>query len=137
MTDTDRQATGGAIDHEIDSRSIVKIGVWLAVVTIAGFLVAWGVYRGLASLAAEADPAPSPIAAARVESLPPAVQLSARPEQELAEYRKEVDERLSSWGWVDRDANLAHVPIERAIELVAADAAPTPDAPTEEAAGAE
>ena len=137
MTDTDRHVTGGAIDHEIDSRSIVKIGLWLAIVTISGFLIAWGVYRGLASLADEADPAPSPIAAARVESLPPGVQLAARPEQELAAYRREVDERLAGWGWVDRDANVAHVPIERAIELVAADAAPTRDAPTEEVTGAE
>jgi hypothetical protein len=137
VTDTDRHATGGAIDHEIDSRSILKIGLWLAIVTIAGFVIAWAVYRGLASLAAEADPAPSPIAAARTETLPPAVQLAPRPENELAAYRREVDERLASWGWVDRDANIAHVPIERAIELVAADAAPAPDAPTEEVEGTE
>ncbi len=141
MTETNRRSSDGAIDQEIDSRSILRMGLWLVIVTIAGFIIAWLVYRGLAGAADRADPPPSPIAAAREQALPPAVQLNPHPEQELATYQQRVDERLASWGWVDRDANVAHVPIERAIELVADDAAaesaPAPDAATGEAAESE
>jgi len=132
-----QQHAGAAFDQEIDRGGIVKIGIWLAVVTVAGFLIAWLAYRALASGAAQADPAPSPIAAAREQPLPPGPQLQPRPEEELARYRAQVSERLSTWGWVDREKNVAHVPIERAIEMVAEQAAeaPAPDeAASEEAA---
>jgi hypothetical protein len=36
-------------------------------------------------------------------------------------------ERLSSFGWVDRDAGVVHMPIDRAMELVAQGVRPTPD----------
>ena len=37
---------------------IVKIGIWLTVVTAAGFLIAWLAYRALASGSDKADPQP-------------------------------------------------------------------------------
>jgi hypothetical protein len=41
-------------------------------------------------------------------------QLDTRAEDEKAEQRK----RLHGYGWVDRDAGVVHIPIERAIERV-------------------
>jgi hypothetical protein len=38
------------------------------------------------------------------------------------------EERLRSYGWVDRRAGVVHVPIERAMELVAGGARPAPGA---------
>ncbi len=38
-------------------------------------------------------------------------------------------ERLRSYGWVDRDAGVVHVPIDRAMELVARGIRPAPEAP--------
>ncbi len=134
MTDLNQQ-TGGEFDREIDRGSIVKIGIWLAVVTAAGFLIAWLAYRALASVSAKADPTPSPIAAAREQPLPPGPQLQPRPEEELARYRSQVSERLETWGWIDRDKNVAHIPIERAIEMVAEQAAEAPAPETPPAAG--
>ncbi len=139
MTESRGQGPHGgadhAIDHEIDRRGILHAGVWLAATIVAGFVVASLIYLGLARGVERDDPAPSPIAAARQQPLPPGPQLQARPERELAAYRKAVRERLGGWGWVDRDAGLAHVPIERAIELVAEEAA-APPAPAADAAGA-
>lgn len=134
MTDLNQQ-TGGEFDREIDRGGIVKLGIWLAVVTAAGFLIAWFAYRALASSSAQADPKPSPIAAARDQALPPGPQLQPRPEEDLARYRAQVDERLTTWGWVDRDKNVAHIPIERAIEMVAEQAAEAPAPETPAAAG--
>ena len=33
-------------------------------------------------------------------------------------YRKESLERLSSWGWMDRQRGVIHMPIDRAMEMV-------------------
>ncbi|WPB77300.1 hypothetical protein KYC5002_51020 [Archangium violaceum] len=41
-------------------------------------------------------------------------ELDTRAEDEKAEQRK----RLHGYGWVDRDAGVVHIPIERAIERV-------------------
>ncbi|KFA90828.1 hypothetical protein Q664_25930 [Archangium violaceum Cb vi76] len=42
------------------------------------------------------------------------IELDTRAEDEKAEQRK----RLHGYGWVDRDAGVVHIPIERAIERV-------------------
>jgi hypothetical protein len=38
--------------------------------------------------------------------------------------------RLNGYGWVDRAAGIAHIPIERAIEIVAASGLPAPQPAT-------
>jgi hypothetical protein len=44
-------------------------------------------------------------------------ELFDRPSEGLREREAEL-ERLRSWGWVDRDHGIVHMPIERAMELV-------------------
>ncbi len=61
--------------------------------------------------------APGPTAAAP--------QLLARPEGELKQVRQQEKERLEGYGWVDQTAGVAHIPVERAIEIVAARGLPT------------
>jgi hypothetical protein len=36
----------------------------------------------------------------------------------LQKYRDESIERLSSWGWMDRNKGTIHIPIDRAMDLV-------------------
>jgi mono/diheme cytochrome c family protein len=38
---------------------------------------------------------------------------------ELAARHNEETARLSNYGWIDREANLIHIPVDRAIELIA------------------
>ncbi len=45
------------------------------------------------------------------------------PEQKLRERQSEDQKRLTTYGWVDFKAKTAYIPIERAMELQAADAA--------------
>jgi len=106
-------------DREIDVRGIVKTGAWLAAVTIAAFLVAWGYYRLLAKDERRQDPKPTPIALTMPPPSRPGPQLQASPESELAAFKQSEVQRLESWGWMDETAGLAHVPIERAMEAVA------------------
>lgn len=147
---------GGRIDSEIQVRQILEVGAWLFGTTIAAFIVGYFVYRGLGNVANRADrtTAAENQAAAPAAAVPappaPALQSFGRdalgrpqtPESILLAFRKSEEERLSSWGWIDRSAGVAHVPIERAIEMLAVpdEPAPTPApeaAPAEESAAAE
>lgn len=120
---TETPGTQGPIDHEIDAGGIVKVGVWLAVVTIVSFLIGWGFYRALERGERRADAPPSPIAEANQPVVPAGPRLQGTPEIELADFRESEDRVLEGWGWVDRPAGIAHVPVDVAIERVAADAA--------------
>jgi hypothetical protein len=50
---------------------------------------------------------------------PPAPRLQAHPEEDLARLRAAEDDRLDGWGWADRKAGLARVPIARAMDALA------------------
>jgi len=50
---------------------------------------------------------------------PPAPNLQPDPAKETREILAEADARLGSYGWVDRKAETAHIPIERAIAILA------------------
>lgn len=49
---------------------------------------------------------------------------------ELAERRAEETARLSSYGWIDREANVAHIPVARAIDLIVQNGFPAESADT-------
>lgn len=49
---------------------------------------------------------------------PPPPRLQSSPAAELQELRAAEDALLGSYGWVNREAGVIHIPIERAIELI-------------------
>lgn len=46
-------------------------------------------------------------------------QLQSAPRVELAAFQREKRARLENYGWIDRDAGRVHIPIERAMQLMA------------------
>ncbi|HKY31600.1 MAG TPA: hypothetical protein VJV23_03605 [Candidatus Polarisedimenticolia bacterium] len=55
--------------------------------------------------------------------LPPSPRLQLYPPADLEELRLREEAVLTSYGWVDRPAGVARMPIERAMEIVAREAA--------------
>ena len=49
----------------------------------------------------------------------PSPRLQVDPADDLAALRRAEDERLSSYGWIDRDRTTLHIPIDRAMALTA------------------
>jgi hypothetical protein len=101
-------------DDRISTGKIVAIGVGSLVVFFLASLVTVTYLR-----VREGDHGPLPVPPevgrskiGLVEQQPFAV--AVRGERDRAARL----ERLRSWGWVDRDAGVAHVPIDRAMELV-------------------
>jgi hypothetical protein len=50
---------------------------------------------------------------------PPAPRLQIDPKQDLDRLHADEQGRLTTYGWADRERGLAHMPIERAMELLA------------------
>ena len=103
-------------DREIQYHQLIWMGVSLLVVAVVSGVLVFFLLRGFVTWrakGAETSPVMPPPAAVG------GPQLLARPERELDEVRTAEKERLSSYGWVDQASGVAHIPIERAIELVA------------------
>jgi hypothetical protein len=61
---------------------------------------------------------------AETTELPPEPRLQETPALDLARFRAREDETLSTYGWVDRPSGVVHIPIERAMEIVAREGLP-------------
>ena len=62
----------------------------------------------------------APQLTAGLQAPPPAPRLQADPAADLAAERAQQRQRLESYRWVDRDAGIAQIPIERAMALLVA-----------------
>ncbi|HKN48231.1 MAG TPA: hypothetical protein VJ144_09690 [Candidatus Polarisedimenticolia bacterium] len=134
---THRRAGGpGEFDSDLDLRAIVTFGVCLALVLGVVLTIVWlllGLFR-IESLAR--DPRPSPLREENGPRLPPEPRLQPSPTADMETLRSEEDAILGSYGWVDRPAGIGRIPVERAIDILAATGLePTPPTTPQVAAG--
>lgn len=101
----------------LERRPLVRVAV-AAAATFFAAIAAAGALLSHWSVPGAAAGAPSP--SSTVERT-----LVRTTERGIEERRAERD-ALSRWGWVDRDAGIARMPIERAMDLIAADAGARP-----------
>ena len=70
---------------------------------------------------------------------PPAPRLQVDPAAELIHMRREEAQRLATYGWIDEERRVVHLPIDRAIEILAERGLPepegTPDSSPQQEAG--
>jgi hypothetical protein len=62
--------------------------------------------------------------APRLETIPTEPRFRAEGGSNLRMLRAVENELLTSYGWIDREAGIARIPIERAMEIVAANGLP-------------
>jgi len=98
----------------VDARGVVWFVIALALLTVVSAVAAYLLMGGFKT--------PHPV----VSALPPqstapdaAAILQPAPAADLKSYRGEKRSELDSYGWVDRQAGVARIPIERAMELTA------------------
>lgn len=58
--------------------------------------------------------------AARPAQIPPKPRLQAHPQTDLAEFRAQKEALLSGYAWTDPQHDYARIPIERAMQIYAA-----------------
>jgi hypothetical protein len=95
---------------------IVLLGVGLVVVLV----LALGGSDVLVSLLASHDRGGSHPSASAVSPPPPKPVLQPDPHRDLVELRRSEDARLHSYQWIDRRTGVVRIPIDRAMDLVAA-----------------
>lgn len=113
------------VGHEADLANVSGIALaigGLSLLAVLALLIVWGITQ-LLSTSAEGPVAVTPPEAATQQFVGP--RLSAEQPEALHELRAREAEQLASYGWVDRQAGLARLPIERAIEIVSDRGLPT------------
>ncbi|MFQ5527154.1 MAG: hypothetical protein ACE5GX_12940 [Thermoanaerobaculia bacterium] len=111
----------GPLDRELNIRFVVGFAIVLTLITVGMAALMWGTSSFLRDRLEAQDPAPPALPAARLQRQPPGPHLQSDPEADLVQMRAEEARELSAFEWVDREAAIARVPIETAIELMAED----------------
>jgi len=106
---------------DVSVRGVLLAAGALAAAGIAVQLVVGVQFAALRGARARENP-PAPVAAAPPEG-PPEPRLQTTPAEDLAQLRAREDTILDGYGWEDRAAGVVHIPIGRAMELVAREAA--------------
>lgn len=102
---------------------LAKLGVAVIVMTILVVFAVLFLFRSVVSRESRLEEPRSPLAASPTTYSGPALQVS--PTDELQEMLAADRERLRSYGWVNREGGVVHIPIEHAIDLVAARGLPS------------
>ena len=118
----------GRVRHETTDISVPGVlgsgGVLLAGGLVV-FLLVWTVLHFLQDWSAPRTPPEFPLAQSQARRLPPEPRLQTNPRGDLLELRQKEDRILNSYGWIDRDAGVVRIPIERAMALTAARGLPS------------
>lgn len=126
-------------DGEINVRSVVMTGVWLIAGIVVSMIAMWFLQGWLTQQQVAADPPTGPLEL-RGRVMPPGERLQPSPfngedtqipERQLEAFLASQQARVHGWGWVSKEAGIAHIPIEKAIERVLANGLPRA-APTAE-----
>lgn len=105
-------------DREIQYHQLIWMGVGLLLTALLSGVGVFFLLRSFVGWRAEQAASSTPLVAPAPTAAAPL--LLARPERELERVRREEKEQLESYGWVDQASGVAHIPIEKAIEIVAA-----------------
>jgi hypothetical protein len=103
---------------DVSISGIVKFGVGLAIVTVIVLVAMRGLFRSFEASQAKRDQPLPPMVAASLQRTPRAPRLEPNPLAPRAAAQAREDAILASYGWVDRNAGIARIPIDRAMELL-------------------
>ena len=113
------RSDAAGFDRELDRRGIVAFGIGLALLMIGVLAIVWLMMEVMRAGSVSRDPRPSPLAEANAPKEPPAPRLQSAPVDDMRALRAAEAAALQSYGWVDRDAAIARIPVDRAIDIVA------------------
>jgi len=110
------------VGHETTDAEIaplVRFAVFLAATVIVSALVVIGLYKYLDDREQAEKAGRHPLAAGIVRPLPPPPRLQTYPFDDIKQLRKAENKVLDHYAWVDRNAGVVQIPIERAIDVLA------------------
>jgi hypothetical protein len=115
------------VHHEhsdINVRAILGFVIVLAVTAAVVQVAMYGLFKVFDRMEVASDPTVSPLNRP-VAVVPPDPRLQTTPWQDLKAFRATEEQALHSYGWVDRNAGVVSLPIDRAKELLLERGLPT------------
>jgi hypothetical protein len=109
------QLRRGHETSDVNIRNLIISGVLLCCLVIAGLLVSKGVFHYFVGHQGLGPPA-SPFE--NVRMLPPEPRLQVSAPKDLEQYKAAQGEILNSYGWIDQNAGVVRIPIERAMDIL-------------------
>jgi hypothetical protein len=109
------------VHHEtkdINIRGVLGFGAGLIVAAAVIHLVVWVMFTFFEGRENVARPSPEyPLAVNQANRLPPQPRLQTNPREDLRDLRDSEDAILNSYGWVDKNNGVVHIPIRDAMKL--------------------
>jgi hypothetical protein len=117
MSDTEPSANSGYETSDVSPGTLLAWVGFLAAVLVLSIVTAWVLFDVFAERAVRRDPRVSPLAPAESQ-VPPEPRLLVNEHHDLVVVRKQEQELLDTYGWVDKERGIVRIPIARAMELV-------------------
>lgn len=99
------------------------IGVLIVITAIILPFLLWGFYGHFEASYGHAAPIPESKNLERF-NVPPAPELKPYPIVNYREFRRAENEKLTEYGWINREKGIVHIPIEQAMKQLAAKGLP-------------
>jgi hypothetical protein len=117
---THARADHAVVHHEtsdVNTGGIFRFAAGLLLTGVAIHLLVWLLVLFLAARDARHAMPEFPLAAGQESRVPPEPRLQTNPRQDLRDLRDAEDTVLTGYGWVDRNAGIARIPIGEAMKL--------------------
>ena len=110
-----------AYEHgDVNVFAISKFGIGLTIGTVIAVMAMWGLFDWFYHQGNPAvEDVPQRILSER-PTVPPEPRLQVRPKIEIKELRESEDKFLTTYAWIDPDKGIVRIPVEKAIDLMAA-----------------
>lgn len=117
--------------HETSDASLKAVALLVALTlgfVVVGVVSMYFLYGFVIEYQASKDKPPSPLEDSRVPFTGPRLQVA--PPLDMEEMEAAENEVLDSYDWIDREAGIVRIPIDRAMDLLAERGLPKPQTPS-------
>jgi hypothetical protein len=126
----------GFEQQDLGTRPIYGFLVSLAIIGVLVYFGTWGMFRVLEGyfnkhqapanpMAQQTSAPPRAVEPGHIENTFPEPRLETNERSEINDFRLGEERTLNSYGWVDQNAGVVHIPITKAMELIAQRGLPT------------
>jgi len=121
---------------DMSAKAIVGFFIFLALAGLIMHLVLWGIYKNFAGSYKAQRPLAGPIESSTrqlpqgdpIRTFPPP-QLQPDDVADMNKFLAQEEQTLNSYGWVNQNAGIVRIPIQRAIQVIAQEGLPTRQIP--------
>jgi hypothetical protein len=134
--------TGAAVNEsvayerkDVNAWAILWVGVVMIVAAVVIHTVVWWLFDAFDRREAQKGKPPATLVRTQ-RPAPPEPRLQTNAPEDLNEFRATEQDELESYGWVDQQKGVVHIPVEQAMSLLAERGLPKTQTPANQNDGA-